>query len=256
MQMASARGRALLALLLCASLPAIAPAQVHAPTPVTGPESESFFYGAEWRLLRAGEVEVRWTNHNREVGMDLHSLGLVSKLLRVEDHYRTAFDPGFCALSLNLEAHEGKRNRETKVTFDRGRNRIHYLERDLNKNAVVKTNEMDMPSCVHDVLGAMQKLRELRPEPGTTLEFPVSDGKKLVRARVDAVDKEKISTPMGEFNTIRYEAFLFNGVLYQRKGRLFIWLSNDDKRLPVQLKIQLPFYIGTVTLQLEKAERK
>jgi hypothetical protein len=43
-------------------------------------------------------------------------------------------------------------------------------------------------------------------------------------------------------------------VLYRRKGRLFVWISEDERRLPVQIRIQMPFYIGTVTLQLEKVE--
>jgi hypothetical protein len=61
-----------------------------------------------------------------------------------------------------------------------------------------------------------------------------------------------VKTPAGQFDTIKYEAFLFNGQLYRRKGRLFVWLTDDDRRLPVQVRVQLPFYIGTVTLQLEK----
>ena len=96
------------------------------------------------------------------------------------------------------------------------------------------------------------RLRSAKPEPGATLEWPVSDGKKLISARVDALAREKVKTPAGQFDTIKYEAFLFNGQLYRRRGRLFVWLTDDDRRLPVQLRIQLPFYIGTVTLQLEK----
>ena len=85
-------------------------------------------------------------------------------------------------------------------------------------------------------------------------ELPVSDGKKVIMARVESQAKETIRTPLGQFNATRYEAFLFNGVLYARKGRLFVWISDDDKRLPVQIRVQLPFYVGTITLQLEKTQ--
>ena len=43
-------------------------------------------------------------------------------------------------------------------------------------------------------------------------------------------------------------------MLYRRSGRLFVWLTDDERRLPVQIRVQLRFYIGTVTLQLEKEE--
>ena len=32
-------------------------------------------------------------------------------------------------------------------------------------------------------------------------------------------------------------------------------MTDDERHLPIQLRIQLPFYVGTITLQLEKVER-
>jgi hypothetical protein len=54
----------------------------------------------------------------------LESAGLVSKLYRVEDVYNVSYDPGLCATSLHLEALEGRRKRDTRVTFDRARTRV------------------------------------------------------------------------------------------------------------------------------------
>jgi hypothetical protein len=48
---------------------------------------------------------------------------------------------------------------------------------------------------------------------------------------------------------------MFNGVLANRKARLFVWVTDDSRRLPVQLRVRLQFLIGTITLQLEKEER-
>ena len=54
--------------------------------------------------------------------------------------------------------------------------------------------------------------------------------------------------------TIRYEAFLFDNVLYQRKGRLWLWMTDDVSRLPVQIRVRLAFPIGNITLMLDKDE--
>lgn len=216
-------------------------------------QQERLFYGAEWRLLRAGEVEFRRTAAE-QVDMTLRTQGLVGKLYSVSNQYRASFDPGWCALSLTLDAREGRRHKLTSVTYDRQKGRVSLLEKDLVRDTVAAQNEFDVPTCVHEVMGALQKLRELRPEPGATLTLPVSDGKKFVSARVDVLAREKVETPAGNFSTLKFEAFLFSGVLYRRKGRLFVWLSDDDRRLPVQIRVQMPFYIGTVTLQLEKVE--
>lgn len=214
-------------------------------------QPESFFYGADWRFLRSGEVSLSFTP-GHGAALDLKTVGLVSTLVPVLDLYRASFAPGFCATSLHLDAKEGRKHRETQVTFDSSNQRATFIEKDLKTNRTLSTKEMEIPRCVHEVTGALQRLRQLFPQPGATIEIPVSDGKRLISARVDSLAREKVKTPIGEFNTVKFEAFLFNGQLYRRKGRLFVWLTDDERRLPVQIKIQLPFYIGTVTLQVEK----
>ena len=192
--------------------------------------AESFYFGAEWRFVRAGDVQLAWAPGARQMDMKLRTVGLVAALFKVDDTYRSTYDAGLCATSLSLEAREGRRSRDTKVTFDRAQLRSHYLEKDSLSGATVAAKEMDIPSCVHDVPGGLDRLRQLLPQPGTSIELPVSDGKKLVMARVEAQARERLRTPVGEYSTIRYEAFLFNGVIYARKGRLFIWVSEDERR--------------------------
>ena len=85
--------------------------------------------------------------------------------------------------------------------------------------------------------------------------MPVRNGKKLVQAKVEAQAKENINIDGKNYPTVRYEAFLFDNVLYKRKGRLFIWLTDDPERTPVQFRIQLGFPIGTILLELEKQQR-
>jgi hypothetical protein len=217
--------------------------------------TEKLTYSVEWRFVRAGEATVEWTA-DRQAEFALRSVGLVSNLFTINDHYRATYDPGFCALTLEMNAQEGRRRRLTQATFDRQKGRASYLDKDLVKDTVLTAKEMDVPSCVQDPLAGLDKLRTMKLAVGQSAELPVSDGKKVVMARVEAQEKEVIRTPVGQFTCTKYEAFLFNGVLYGRKGRLTIWISDDARRLPLQVKVQLPFYIGNVTVTLDKVETK
>jgi len=161
----------------------------------------------------------------------------------------------FCATDSVFNAVEGKRHHETLVTFDRNAHKASYLERDLLKNAVIHRAETDIPACVNDVIGGLYKLRTIHLEPGQNAQLPVSDGKKSVSARVEAQDRELIQTKAGSFKTIRYEVFVFNGVLFKKSGRLQIWLTDDARHTPVQLRARMAFPIGSITFQLEKEER-
>jgi hypothetical protein len=240
-----------MSLALLALLPAAA--QESAGTAPAAP-SERLYFNAEWRFVKAGEVELSWSGSS-EASLKLKTVGFVGRLYRVDNTYTARYDPGHCILNSLLDAREGRRHKETRVTFDRTALKAFYHEQEVGKDAPAAVKEIEIPACVHDVVGALEQLRLKRPEPGKSATFPVSDGKKVVSARVEALGKELVRTPLGQFPSTKYEAFLFSGVLYRRNGRLFVWISDDDRRLPVQIKVQLPFYVGNVTIQLERVER-
>jgi hypothetical protein len=194
-----------------------------------------------------------WTPEPSAFQGELHieSVGLVSKLYRVNDDYRVRMNEHFCGSTVNIHAEEGKRRRDTNITFANGK--AAYSERDLLKNAVL-TKETPVPSCVHEYLGALQKLRVQRPELGQSIQVPLSDGKKSASVKVEAQEREEVVTPLGKFKAIRYEVYMFNDVLINKKARLYVWLTDDDKRLPVQIRVRMQFLIGTIELKLEKQE--
>jgi hypothetical protein len=217
-------------------------------------------YGIEWRLIPAGSAKMTWTSmpHSpvaaNELRLHLESGGLVSRLFHVNDDYTATLSQSLCAQNSFLSAHEGNRNKETRVIYDAQNRKANYLEKDLNKNSTV-VHDADIPPCVHDVLGGLLVLRTLHLEPGKTVQIPISDGKKFVQAKIESERREDLTTAMGVRKTIRYEVFLFDNVLYKRAGHLHVWLTDDSRRLPVQIQVRLQFTIGTITLKLEKEER-
>jgi hypothetical protein len=172
----------------------------------------------------------------------------------VNDDYTAMLAQNLCGGGTFMVAREGSRHKETRVVYDQQNRRAEYTETDLVKNAVVH-DTVDTPPCVHDVLGALIALRTVHLEPGKAAQIPVSDGKKAAMVRVEAQRREDVTTPLGVQQTIRYEVFLFDNVIYKRSAHLHIWLTDDAVRLPVQLQVRLQFAIGTITLKLAKEER-
>ena len=217
--------------------------------------SEIFSYQVEWRLINAGRTDLTWERGpaGYKAQLKLYSAGLVSRLFRVNDIYDAQGTADLCAQNARLQAEEGTRKRDTTIRWTDKKS--FYRERDLLKNETILEKEMDMSGCVHDVLAGLAKLRSLTSlQPGQNTTIPISDGKKLAQARVEAQEKEKITTTVGTFNTIRYEAFLFNDVLFKRNARLFVWITDDARRLPVQIQARMRIHIGTVTFTLDKVE--
>jgi hypothetical protein len=232
-----------------------APQDADPPAAFRPAARETLHFNVEWRLITAGKARLDLSPSDRGPATRLHleSVGLVSKLFKVNTDYSAQSDPRFCAESSLLVAHESSRHRETKVTFDSEHRKAHYQERDLEKNTVVSL-ETEIPPCVNDITGALYRLRTMSLDPGKSAQIPVSDGKKSVMVRVDGLEREVLKTARGREKTVRYEAFLFNNVLYRRPARVFIWLTDDPRRTPVQIQVKMQIHIGTITLQLQKEE--
>ena len=216
---------------------------------------ETLTYGVEWRLIRAGTARLTWapsTGSGNQAELTLTSAGLVNKLYRVNDEYRAQMDANLCAQSVVLKAEEGKRRRETTITFNQGK--VSYLERDLIKNTVASKKEIETPPCVHEYMGALSRLRSMRLAPGQSTQVPMSDGKKFANVKVDAQEKETVRVGNQTYQTVRHEVHMFNDVLLSKKARMYVWVTDDSRRLPVQLRVKLSVLVGTITLQLEKVE--
>ncbi|MGH9647216.1 MAG: DUF3108 domain-containing protein [Bryobacteraceae bacterium] len=214
--------------------------------------TERLSYTIEWRLIHAGNMVVD-SGPTSDV-LKLESAGMVSALYKVDDTYQVQFDSSLCAASSLMNSKEGSRHRETTVNFDRNRNRAFLTEKDLVKNTMVSKTDVQIPNCAHEVITALKQLRRTKVEVGQSVQIPVTDGRKSAAVKVEAQEREQVKTPAGAFNAIRYEVNLLNGVVYSRKGRVFVWLTDDERRLPVQFLLRMNFPLGTVTLELEKVE--
>ncbi len=243
-----------LAGLLLFSSANIAPAQQNAPKPF--PFHEKLEYRIEWRLITAGtaQIDIAPSGTNWETKLKLQSAGMVSRLYLVNDTYRALTTDQFCGINTAFDAQEGKRHRTSSLNFDNTQHKLKFQEHDLVKNTT-KTREEVVPPCTHEILGALGALRMARVEPGKSITTPITDGKKTVVARIEAQAKETVSANGKSYPCIRYEAFLFDNVLYQRKGRLWIWMTDDTARVPVQFSVRLGFPIGSISLTLVKDER-
>lgn len=221
------------------------------------PFPEKLSYHVEWRLITAGSATVeisRSAADHWQTNLSLQSEGMVTRLYKVLDTYRAVSNEKFCPVNSLFDAEEGKRHTVTQLTFENTPLRVNYDERDLVRNSSVK-KQLDVVPCTYEIMGALAALRELNLEPGRAITLPITDGKKMVQGRIEAQTRESLNIDGKKYQAIRYEAFLFDNVLYKRKGRLFMWLTDDTDHLPVQFRVQLGFPIGTITVQLEKEQK-
>ena len=208
---------------------------------------QTLHYEGEWRFLPAGVATLRIerAGPQEHVTATADSIGVVALLYRVQDQFNSYFDAkSLCSYKLLKHTEEGLHRRETVISYDYARGKAILEERNLKDNQQKKT-ENDIPSCVTDVLSGIFYVGSLPLQPGANYRFPLNNGGKTVTVQAHVEGKEQIKTPAGTFQTIRVGPEGDSGIL---SGRIWIWYTDDARRLPVQMRAKL--FWGMLTIYL------
>ena len=213
---------------------------------------EKLTYRISWsNVISAGiavmEVKAERTAEGRDVLRFIstaRSTGLVDKVYRVRDTVQSVFDPrALTSLSYNLDQSHGKRKRKRELIFDHRNNTVTYTQD--GKKATI-----GVPGNVQDALSSLYYVRTL-PEltEGTPIIVNVHDSGKTWSVEVHVLGRERIETPAGEFDTVKVKTYPKYEGVFQNKGEIFIWLTDDHRKVPVLMKstITIGSIVSTLT---------
>ena len=101
---------------------------------------------------------------------------------------------------------------------------------------------------VQDVLSAFYEMRTRELEVGKSVWIDIHDINKRYDLEVKVLRKEQVEVPAGKFNCLVLEPLLKSSGLFRKEGKLQIWISDDEHRIPVVMKSEL--YFGAVYARL------
>lgn len=192
-------------------------------------------------------VSLDTVNGERHVVASADATGAVALLYHVHDRLETFFNPQTnCALSLVKHTEEGFRRVETSVRYDYSRKKAVLDERNVKAKSQ-KHEEIDIPGCVTNILAAVYYAASQPLPPNAKFLFPSSDGGKPADIQVTVEAREPVKTPSGDYKTIRISAEALSGP-QQGKGKVWLWYSDDERRIPVQMRARA--FWGTMTFHL------
>ncbi|MGH9406242.1 MAG: DUF3108 domain-containing protein [Terriglobia bacterium] len=217
---------------------------------------ETLTYNVTWSIFPAGQVVASvkqigtGADDAYEIDAKARSSGFVSLLYNLDNHYRSVVDPRtLCSRSIDKTINEGRRHKQTHITFDGAQHVAILDERDTAKpNHPLKHAENAIPGCVEDIVTAFYYLRRQPMEVGDKIAIPVNDGSKTHDVVIDVQARQRLQTPLGPRYAFRLEPRAL-GDLYKKKGRMLIWMSDDPARLPLRIKAMM--VVGTISGTLE-----
>lgn len=164
----------------------------------------------------------------------------LSKFFLVREYMVSWVDPtSFKSIRFEKHAVEGRkvRDEETEFDYEHGTVRLDGVSRPLSDATL-------------DSLSSVYYLRTLDLGGDKPVELRVMS-REVDTLRINVQAREGIVTPAGVFQTIRVEPKSEGAHLLGKN--LVLWLTDDERRIPVQLKSKLK--VGTLVGKLKSIEK-
>jgi hypothetical protein len=219
------------------------------------PARQTLNYAVDWRVFPAGI-----TSFHEETDGDLQRVtvtadtaGAVNLLFRVTDRFQSSFHRSTgCSESFSKQLIEGRRQVNSDLRFDYGKGKAILNEKNL-VSGISKHQETPIPACVTDSLSAIFYAASQPMTIGQSFQMPLADAMKTVTVTMKVEGREEVKTPAGTFQTLRVEPTADAGIVKNR-GNIWIWYTDDDRHMPVQMRARL--FWGTITFRLTSVEAK
>ncbi|MBF0625954.1 MAG: DUF3108 domain-containing protein [Magnetococcales bacterium] len=211
---------------------------------------ERLTFNIHWQGVPAGRGTLAFDRAGEQdfvLTATLNSAGAVDLFFKVEDVVtaRGVVDARGLSSRHYLKTQlEGRLRRRSECTFDRQADRVTCQ---VNQEAPEIIE--GIAGNVNDPITTLYLIRaHLDFAPGATLYIPLLDGKKWYMARVDIGQPERKFTPLGWFDVIPVHPQLKTSQLFRHRGGITVWLTNDDRRMPVRVETKVR--IGAVAADL------
>jgi hypothetical protein len=207
---------------------------------------EYFQFSIEWNGLNGGSSLMQVQNIHTVGGRRAYRIvtkaesnSFVSKFYKVRDRAESYVDAeSLYSLRFVKHLREGGYKQDIDIRFDQGHAKATYADGPT----------LDVPARVHDVLSAFYYVRTRPLAVGSTFTVPTHDNKKSYEMEVRVLRKERVEVPAGKFDCIVVEPVLKSEGVFKAKGSIYVWLSDDERRIPVLVRSKVP--IGSISVTL------
>jgi hypothetical protein len=110
--------------------------------------------------------------------------------------------------------------------------------------------EYEITAGIHDVLSAFYFVRTLDLEVGRDVFLTAHDSRKTYDLRVIVHRQQAVETEFGTFDCFVIQPVMLGDGLFKHEGDLMIYLTADQRRIPVRMTTRLP--VGSITATLRE----
>ena len=222
-------------------------------------KGERLFFRLSWGFVSAGSADMN--AYPRDDGkIEFVSIarnnGAFKSIYPVADTIRTVSSANtLLPETFRKILNEGSYFSTSQIFFDRNAQKASLSDtvftgarRDKIKASV--DTVLSLKGDEHCIISAFYQVRRMDLTGRKDAHFSAVSGKKRYLLRVIVHGREIVETKLGKFECVKVEPVLGDDGAFKASGRLFIWLTDDDRRLPVLMRVKIP--IGSIKGELVK----
>jgi hypothetical protein len=135
---------------------------------------------------------------------------------------------------------EGTYRKTVEIDFDHDAGMARYQD----------GREFEIPAGVHDVLSAFYFVRTLDLEVGQDVFLAAHSSRENYDMRVIIHSRETVDTDLGPIDCFVIQPVMLDEGLFKHEGDLMIYMSADERRIPVLMTTKLP--VGSIAAHLRE----
>lgn len=211
---------------------------------------EHLVFDVNYGFVTAGHAEMSIPQFDTVLGVTTYKVLFTVRstptfdlFFEVRDRYETYLDTA-TIIPWRFEQHlkEGKYKRDYVALFN------HRIQK-----AITDEGEFAIPPDVHDIMSAFYYARTIdysKFKIGQRIHLQNFFKGKTNPLNVKYLGKQKVDVKAGVFNCIVIEPLVTEGGLFKSEGRILIWLSDDENKIPV--KVSTKVVIGSIDAELKE----
>ena len=206
---------------------------------------ERFVFSVEYGPVKAGQAVMEVSEIAEVNGRACYHLiseartnDLFSNFFEVRDRVESYMDvDGLFPWRFEKHLREGSYRSDMHVEYDQ-----------VNHVAITEKDTVEVPPFVQDYLSGFYYGRIHELKSGKSIYIDHYSGKKLYSLEVKVMKKERVKVPAGVFKCVIIEPVLKAVGIFKHSGRVRVWVTDDEKRMPVLMKSKM--IIGSVVAKL------
>ncbi|MDD2231053.1 MAG: DUF3108 domain-containing protein, partial [Candidatus Cloacimonetes bacterium] len=107
------------------------------------------------------------------------------------------------------------------------------------KNSNFDNTVMDISPDTQDILSAFYSVRFTRLAVGKSVFINITADGREMRTEVVVHKREKVKTIFGTVNCLMIEPLLRSEAVFKQSGRILIWVTDDEYKIPVKLESKI-----------------